>query len=489
MPPGLFDKDWDVFYIDGRRHAPEERRTIEVTNPFDRSRIARAPVGTAQDIQQAFSAATEAQTEWAERHPRERKRLLQAAATRLEEWDVSEILTAETGATSRQSRFQCGGPAVRLLENAADVAAATTVEDRQTTSNEVEERRPKGVVGVLTPWTAPFYHALRLTAVALATGNTVVIKPSERTPISGGLLVAELFEAVEAPPGLINVVPGVGSEAGAALADLQGLAVLAFAGSSRVARHVAGQAGHTLTQTHLNICGNNPHVVCADADLEQAVDVAVDGSFRDHGQVCVSINRHFVHESIGAEYVDRLVKRATDLTVGDPTRPSTDVGPMIAEPQCETAHEYIKQTCEEGATLECGGDRDGRHYLPTVLSGVTPEMTAAQNETFAPVAPVFTFDDDAELIDSVTAYPFGNVASIHTGRPERGRTIAAAISRQRSETSIGRTDVHVNPRPTGVENDTGSTRGHYLSEYNSSFWRQELMRTEWMTIADTHAHE
>jgi aldehyde dehydrogenase (NAD+) len=234
----------------------------------------------------------------------------------------------------------------------------------------------------------------------------------------------------------------------------------------------------------LNLSGNNPHVVRAGADIENALDVACDGSFRYHGQTKISVNRHYVHESIRAEYVEGLVSRAEALTVGDPTYALTDVGPMVSDPQRETTSTYIEQSRDEGATVRTGGAHDGTILEPTVLSHVENGMPVVENETFGPVAPVLTFEDVDELYELVTSNPFGNVLSVHAETAERGRQIADAIDRRRIGTSLGRTDVHINPLPMSDDSEIDRTRAHFFDTYDEHVWTNRVTRSTWQRASE-----
>lgn len=481
MYPRSLPGDWEMNYIDGRRRRPEQRDSIDIRNPYDGSHVATVPAGTKSDVEIAIDAATDAQDAWGERAPESRARLLQRTADILSEMDVSSLLSSERGLTERQTRIEAGSTAVALLENAADIATAVGTDGCGVRTG--RRRRPRGVIGVITPWTMPFYRSIRVTAVALAMGNTVVLKPAEQTPICGGLLISELFDAADAPPGVVNVVPGTGSEAGDALVRRPELSVLSFGGSSDIARSIAATCGTELTHPVLNLSGNNPHVVCAGADIENALDVACDGSFRYHGQVELSMNRHYVHESIRAEYVEGLVSRAEALTVGDPTQALTDVGPMIMDGLRETTSTYIEQSRDEGATVRIGGEHDSSVLEPTVLSDVENGMPVAENETFGPIAPVLAFEDVDELYELVTTHPFGNVLSVHTETVERGRRIADGIDRHRTETSIGQTDIHVNPSPISDDGKIDGTRAHFFDKYDECTWANRVTRSTWQTVS------
>ena len=316
---------------------------------------------------------------------------------------------------------------------------------------------------------------MRAVAPALALGNAVVLKPAEETSITGGLLLAQLFEMAGLPEGVLNVVPGPGSEVGDAIAGHKDANVVSFTGSTQVGQQVAQRAGEHVALPALELGGNNPHVVLEDADLDTAVNAGTFGSFMHQGQVCISINRHLVHESLYDEYVERLTERAAALTIGDPADPDTDIGPIINESQVEEMMRYVDESVEAGATVETGGDNDGLFVEPTVLSGVTNDMAASCNEHFGPIVPVVPFSTDQEAIDLANDTEYGLAASVHSTDLGRAKRVANGIDAGM---------VHINDQTLNDEPHIpfGGMKQSGLGRYNGDQILNEFTELKWISV-------
>ncbi|MFW5918278.1 MAG: aldehyde dehydrogenase family protein [Haloferacaceae archaeon] len=473
------DGDWAYCYVDGERERAADREQISVTNPATGDQIATVPAATEADVDRAFEAAATAQPAWAARPPQERAGVVQRALELLEEHGdaIRETLITEGGSTHLKASLETEELAPGMMAEAVSFPgrAQGRHADSVVPGKENEVRRePVGIVGIISPWNFPFHLSMRAVAPAIALGNAVVLKPSSETPISGGLAIAQLFEDAGLPDGVLNVVPGPGSTTGERVASHPDLDVLAFTGSTGVGRHVAALAAAVPAMPALELGGNNPHVVLSDADLKRALDAGVFASFMHQGQVCISINRHLVHESLYDEYVERLAARAAELTVGDPADPETDVGPIISDEQAEEMMEYVEETVEKGATVETGGEADGRFVEPTVLSDVGNDMAAACNEHFGPIAPVIPFADDREAVELANDTEYGLAASVHSTDLERARSVAEQI-----EAGM----VHINDQPLNDEPHIpfGGVKASGLGRYNADAIMHELTETKWIS--------
>ncbi len=342
----------------------------------------------------------------------------------------------------------------------------------------IVKRQPKGVVTVISPWNFPLNLSMRAIAPAVALGNTVVVKPATNTPVVGGLLFGTLAEAAGIPDGAINVVTGRGSDVGDAVASHSESDAVAFTGSTPVGKHVAGLAAENLAIQAMELGGNNAHVVTESADLDAAIDSAVFGTFVHQGQVCISINRHIVHESVYDEYVERLTERAESLPAGS-AHDDTVVGPIIDESQRDEMLEYVEETVEAGATLETGGSTvkldgvdDSLVVEPTVLSDVTNDMAAACNEHFGPIAPVIPFETVDEAVDLANATEYGLSGSVH------GDLDTALDIADRMDTG------HVNDQPINDEAHVpfSGTNASGMGGYNSETIMNELTETKWISL-------
>ena len=473
------DADWNHLFIDGEWESPD-RDPIDVSNPATGETIATIPAATETDVDRAYDAAVTAQPAWAETPPQERAQVVQRAIGLIHEHEdeLVQTVVAETGGTLLKAGLEVGQLTPGIMAEAASFplrSQGTTADSVISGKENVVVREPKGVVGIITPWNFPVNLSMRAIAPAIALGNTVVLKPSEETPIAGGFLHARLFEAAGLPPGVLNVVSGYGAEAGARVAEHPDLDVLSFTGSTEVGRKVAQAAARNLALPTLELGGNNAHVVLEDADLDLAVDAGTFGSFVHQGQVCISINRHLVHENLYDEYVERLASRAAGLTVGDPSDPATDVGPVINEAQRDKMVRYVEDSVAAGATIEAGGGYDGLFVEPTVLSGMTNDMAAACNEHFGPIVPVIPFGDDEEAVALANDSDYGLSGSVHSTDVERARSVA-----RRMETGM----VHVNDQPINDEPHVpfGGVKGSGLGRYNGESILREFTREKWISI-------
>ncbi|WP_436929116.1 aldehyde dehydrogenase family protein [Halosimplex halobium] len=480
------DDDWNALYVDGEWRPAEGDETIAVEDPSTREQVATVPAAGEADVDAAYEAAAEAQSEWADAPPARRAEVIQDAIETLQSHsdEVIDLLTHEAGGspimgeTSVQIATDQAGEAAALPRQMKGEHAASNVPGKE----HIVKREPRGVVTVISPWNFPLNLSMRAVAPALAAGNAVVIKPATNTPITGGLLFAKLFEDAGLPAGLLNVVTGHGSDIGDAVAGHPESDMVAFTGSTAVGRQVAATAGENLAEQSMELGGNNAHVVTADADIDQAIDSATFGSFVHQGQVCISINRHVVHESIYDEYVDALVDRAESLPVGSAHEEDTVVGPIINESQRDEMLGYVEETVDAGATLETGGETadlegvdDSLVVRPTVLSGVTNDMAAACNEHFGPIAPVIPFSDIDEAVAIANDTEYGLAGSVHAGDLGVGMDIA-----DRMETG----QVHINDQPINDEAHVtfSGTAASGVGGYNDGAILEQVTETKWISL-------
>ncbi|AEH36638.1 aldehyde dehydrogenase family protein [Halopiger xanaduensis] len=487
MTPELsIEADWNSLYIDGEWTPSESDEEIAVEDPSTREEVARVPAATEGDVEAAYEAAADAQKEWQEAPPIEREQVAQQFAQLLGEYEdeITDLLAHEAG----------GGPIMgeTSVSIASDQAAEAATFPRRMKGEQISSnvpgkenfvrREPQGVITVISPWNFPLNLSGRAIAPALATGNAVVLKPASNTPITGGLLMAKLYEEAGLPDGLLNVVTGHGSEIGDAVVGHAESDLVAFTGSTPVGRGVASTAGENLSELALELGGNNAHIVTADADLEAAVDSAVFGSFVHQGQVCISINRHLVHEDVYDEYVDRLTERAESLPTGSAHEEDTVVAPIIDESQRDEMLEYVEETIDQGATLETGGEtvpmdgvEDSLLVAPTVISDATNDMAAACNEHFGPIAPVIPFSDIDEAIEMHDATQYGLSGSVHAGDIGTGMQIA-----ERMDTG----NVHVNDQPINDEAHVtfSGTKASGVGTYNSTDIMDEVTEKKWISV-------
>jgi aldehyde dehydrogenase (NAD+) len=480
------DADWTDQFVDGEFVPSESGDTIAVEDPSTREVVTEVPAGVEADVDAAYEAAAEAQESWAEQPPARREEVVRNLLDAIEahEDEITSLLTHEVG----------GSPAMghTSIQIASDHASEAATLPRRMKGETAESnipgkenrlyREPKGVVTVISPWNFPLNLSMRAVAPAIAAGNSVVLKPSTESPITGGLLFAKLFEEAGLPEGVLNVVVGRGNEIGDRVASHPESDVVAFTGSTEVGRHVAGLAGENLAVPAMELGGNNAHVVTESADLDRAVDGGVFGSFVHQGQVCISINRHIVHESVYDEYVGRLTERAEALPTGSAHEGDTVVGPIINESQRDEMLDYVERTVDAGATLETGGETvelsgvdDSLVVAPTVLSDVTNEMAAACNEHFGPIAPVIPFSDVEEAIELANDTEYGLSGSVHAGDLGVAEEIAHGM-----ETG----NVHINDQPINDEAHVpfSGIGASGVGTYNSDAFLDEITETKWISV-------
>ncbi|NGM68042.1 aldehyde dehydrogenase family protein [Natronolimnobius sp. AArcel1] len=478
--------DWSNLYRDGEWVDPDSGEQLTVEDPSTRESLTTVPAASEADVDAAYETAAAAQTEWAETLPTERAQVIQGVIEGLQEHreEIVDLLAHEAGGSQLM-----GETSVQLATDQASEAATfpRRLKGEQSASNipgkeNIVERVPKGVVTVISPWNFPLNLSMRAVAPAIAAGNAVVLKPASNTPISGGLLLAKLFEAAGLPDGVLNVVTGRGSEIGDRVAGHPESDVVAFTGSTPVGRQVAATAGENLAIAAMELGGNNAHIVTDDADIGQAVDAAVFGSFVHQGQVCISINRHLVHEAVYDEYVEKLTERAESLPAGSAHDEDTVVGPIIDDSQRDEMLEYVDETISQGATLETGGETvpvegvdDSLVVAPTVISDATNDMAAACNEHFGPIAPVIPFSDIDEAVTLHNAVEYGLSGSVHAGDVGTGKQIA-----DRLETGM----VHVNDQPINDEAHVpfSGTGASGMGGYNTMEILREVTETKWISL-------
>jgi aldehyde dehydrogenase (NAD+) len=473
------EADWSRLYIDGEWVEAASGETIPVENPATRETVAEVPAATEADVDAAYEAADAAQPEW-EAMGRERRTELVGAF--LEEFEarfaeVVDYLVREGGSTQGKA----GQEATISMVDFQTALELEPPEEEVRDSQFFEGKKhhivhePVGVVGVISPWNYPLHLTTRALAPALTLGNTVVVKPASDTPITGGLLLAEIADEVGLPDGVVNVVTGKGSEIGDRMAGHPVPRTISFTGSTAVGKRVASQAGENIALPALELGGNGPNVVTEDVDVEQAAEVGAVGSFTHQGQVCISINRHIVHEDVYDEYVDRLVEHAESLTVGDPAEDGVDFGPVVNESQRDDLAEYVEQTVEAGATLETGGDYEDLFFEPTVLSDATNEMAAACNEHFGPVAPVIEVSSTEEAIEVANDTEYGLAAAVQCRDLDRARDLASQV-----EAGM----VHVNDHPIQDEPNApfGGVKESGLGRYNGEWVMDEMVEPKWISV-------
>lgn len=414
-------------FIDAERTPAESGETFAVINPATEEPVAEVAAAEQPDIDRAVESAHDALDRWNAIQPAERARILGriAESIREDKERLAELLTAENGKPLSQAETDVEVGA-RYFEYYSGIADKIHGESIPLTQDYADYtiREPLGVTGHITPWNFPVMLFGRSVAPALAAGNAAVVKPAEQTPITS-LEVGELALEAGLPPGVLNVVPGFGAEAGAALAGHPAVDGIGFTGSVVTGREVARMAVSNLNPVHIEAGGKNPNVVFPDADLTEAVDNTITSLFTTNaGQVCSAGDRLLVHEEIHDEFLTELIDRTEQLTI-DPGFENPDVGPLVSEAQYEKVRQYLEIGREEVGEPIVGGtvpDRDGYFVEPTIFDGVANDTRIAQEEIFGPILSVITFADEEEAIELANGVEYGLVAGIFTedvGRAHR----------------------------------------------------------------------
>jgi benzaldehyde dehydrogenase (NAD) len=385
---------------------------------------------TAAELDQLIATTAQAQPGWAQASFETRAQVLRNFAQQLEQ--NAEIINAWNAREAGSTQGKAGWELQACIDQAYMCAAMPMNPYGEVYPSNVPGREnicirvPVGVVGVISPWNFPLLLSLRAVLPALAMGNTVILKPDVNSAIVGGVIICELLEKAGLPKGVCSLALG-GAETGQQLVEHPQVNMIAFTGSTAVGRQIGQSCGYNLKKTSLELGGNNALVVMDDADINGASSCAAWGSFLHQGQICMQSGRHIVHAGVAEAYVAALSERARNLSVGDPYRDNVHLGPIISERQAERVMQLIESSVAMGAKVVCGGHREGAFIQPTVITGVTPEMPIYREEIFGPVAPVITFEKEAEAIALANNTEYGLAASVHSSDISRAKRLAAQI--------------------------------------------------------------
>jgi acyl-CoA reductase-like NAD-dependent aldehyde dehydrogenase len=477
-----------LHFIGGGWAASESGATFEVRDPFTGDTVATAPAGTRADAARAVAAAAAAFPEWAATPPGARQGIFLRAADILEgrRDEIVDLLARETGCTFGFGMFQMMFTP-GLLRQAAGMAytpVGEVIPSDIPGAFAMGLRQPVGVVGAIAPWNAALILSLRSITSPLALGNTVVLKPSEWSPISGGLIWGEIFAEAGLPAGVLNIVthaPGEAGGIGDELVENPLVRRLNFTGSTQTGRRLAEAAGRHLKRIVLELGGSNPLIVLGDADLDYAVDAAAFGSFLHQGQICMSARRIIVESSIADAFTDRLVAKTAGLRVGDPKEHDTIIGPLINQQALSTVAARVQDAVDRGARVLTGGEADGPCYKPTLVTDVPADAPFSCEETFGPVASIETVADADEAVARANATGYGLSAGIITGDLDRGMALA-----RRVETGI----VHVNDQTVGDEPQMpfGGVKDSGWGRFGGRAAIEEFTELRWVTVQSGTRH-
>ena len=474
-------------YIGGDWTPAEGGKTFEDRDPFTGDTVTLAPAGSRADAARAIAAAADAFSAWSATVPAERQRVFLKAAdvleSRLEE--VVDLLARETGATFGFGMFQMGF-VPNLLRQAAALAYAPVgqiIPSDHPGTLAMGIRKPVGVVAAIAPWNAALILSARSIAAPLALGNTVVLKPSELSPVVGGLLWGEVFAEAGLPAGVLNVVthaPGEAAPIGDELVENPAVRRINFTGSTETGRRLAEAAGRHLKRVVLELGGYNPLLVLADADLDYAVSASAFGAFLHQGQICMSARRIIVERPLADEFTSRLAAKTAGLKTGDPKEMDTIIGPLINEGALATVKQRVDDAVAAGARVLAGGEAVGSCFQATLVADVPADSDLARLETFGPVAAIEVVDSPEAAIDRANATSYGLSSGIITSDPDRGFALA-----QKLEVGI----VHVNDQPVGDEPQMpfGGVKDSGFGRFGGHAVLEEFTELRWITVqSGTH---
>ena len=420
----------------GGEHVPAAsgKRTDD-RDPYTGEMVTTVAAAGPEDAKRAVDAAEAAFGPWAAMAPTVRRRLFLEAAALLESRsnEAASLVTAETGAVGPWGAFNVHLAAEMLREAAASVTQP--VGEVLSTSSpgaiSMSIRQPAGVVASFAPWNAPIILGIRSVAVPLAVGNTVVMKPSEQSPMSAGLFLADVLHEAGFPPGVCNVVttaPEDAAEVAEALIADPRVRRVSFTGSTRVGRWVGERAAHYLTPAVLELGGKNSLIILDDADLDYAVNAVAFAAYMNSGQICMCADRVLVQRPIADEVTSRLAEKAAQLPSGDPRDPATVIGPLINAAAAARVAGLVDEAVEAGAKVRAGGGQpNGAVYPATVVSGVSAGMPIETQEIFGPVCTVLVVDDEDQAIAAANATSYGLTAGVLTEDVRRGLHVARQL--------------------------------------------------------------
>lgn len=466
-------------YINGQWREGQSDHVLINVNPYSGDILSEVKMATVTDVDLAYKAALKAKDDWDKVNPYKKRDILEKAVQYIEahEEEITNIIIEELGGTRLKAAFEIG-----LVKNMIKEAATFPIRMEGKILPSTEDgkenrlyRIPVGVVGVISPFNFPFFLSMKSVAPALGAGNGVVLKPHEETPITGGTLIAKIFEEAGLPKGLLNVVVTDIKEIGDSFVEHPIPRIISFTGSTKVGSHIGQLAVKNFKKPLLELGGNSAFIILEDADIDYAVQAATFSRFTHQGQICMSANRIIVQASIYDEFIKKYKEKVSSLSVGDPKDPQTIIGPVVNERQANNLQAMIDKGIEEGATVVLQGNISGNMVEPTILKDVTPNMTIAQDELFGPVVCVMAFETEDDAIAIANDTKFGLSGAVHTSNLEKGVELAKKIHTG----MIHVNDITINDEPIvafGGEKQSG------LGRLNGEWSLDEFTTLKWISV-------
>ena len=399
----IYEKSW----VNGTWQTASSGRIFDIFNPADGKKIASVPDMDAADTEKAIAAAKAAFKGWSGKTAKEREPILKAWHRLIVEnqESLAWLLSTEQGKPLAEARAEIGAGAssIEWFANEGRRVYGETVPTHKSDVRTMVIKQPVGVVGAITPWNFPHSMITRKVGPALAAGCTVVLKPAEDAPLSA-LALAALSEKAGIPPGVFNVITSSRANAaavGRVLSTHPDVSKISFTGSTEVGKILMKQAADTVKRVSMELGGNAPFIVFESADLDKAADGAIICKFRNAGQTCICANRIYVQESVHDKFVEKLAERVRKMKIGHGTADGTVIGPLINERAVAKVQSHLDDAVKKGGKVVTGGKVSSvgpLFFEPTLIDGMTPEMVVRTDETFGPIAGVFTFKDEADII-------------------------------------------------------------------------------------------
>ena len=419
-------------YIDGSWVEPNGEGTIEVINPATEGVIGSVPVGSESDANAAVQAARAAFTGWSESTIDERSNYLNLLSSALKDRgeEMAELITSEVGTPIEYSRMAMVGTPRVVSRSYAKILDGFAWEEE--VRNSIVVKEPIGVVAMITPWNFPLHQIIGKVAPAIATGCTMVLKPSKEAPLNAFVL-ADILDEIGLPNGVFNLISGHGREIGETLASHPDVDMVSFTGSTNAGVRVSELAAPSVKRVTLELGGKSANIILDDAEIPRAASSAIYSCFANSGQECSALTRLLIPEDYREEVVEVIASKIGRYTVGDPMDGTSKCGPLVSKRQQESVSRYISTGIDEGATLVAGGegmpdDLDSGFYVrPTVFADVTPEMTVFREEIFGPVLCITTYSNEEEAIELANDSEYGLSGGVWSGDESRAMKVARKL--------------------------------------------------------------
>lgn len=478
FPTQLFDN--------GQWRDAENGDTFDVIDPATGEVLAKVADASAEDVRRMVDSSAAAQPGWAARPAVERAAVMRRAAALFEERidHLAEVLTREQGKPLEQSvgEIRYGLGFIEWFAEEARRVHGMTIPATTTKKRIVVLKRPIGVTACITPWNFPSLQILRKLGAALAAGCTMIVKPAELTPLSA-LEIARVFHDAGLPPGVLNVATSNDAPAVSDVFMADGrVRGISFTGSTEVGKILMRGAADTMKRVSLELGGHAPFIVFPDADMDLVLREAMAVKLRNMGQTCVSANRFYVHRDIADEFSQRLASEFQELVVGNPLDKQVDVGPLVEEAAVEKVERHLADAVERGGEVVLGGrratvdgaDKSRLFYEPTVIKGADESMLLAQEETFGPVAPIFTFDTEDEVVERANASPYGLAGYFFTADLAR----AIRVGERLEYGTVGVNDASI----SAVQAPFGGVKESGIGREGGPMGMEEYLDTKYLSI-------